>query len=168
MKICFRAKWQNGWFLISLPLTERANSTAHRQDALVKIPGRRGEVEAPSWTAEIKKRHIRRVTESPLPQVSMPSHPAVLPWPTVSPGGKGEPRADTQLPQHPGSFPGNPLRYLLMGITGGTARAGGEKQAHRNERLDLGRQISAGSDFSLILDLSQQLCPSADPSRWPV
>ena len=75
----------------------------------------------------------------------MPSHPAVLPWPTISPGGKGEPKADTQLPQHPGSFPGNPLRYLLVGITGGTARDG-EEQPHRNERVDLGRQISAGSD----------------------
>ena len=60
-KNCIRAKWQNGWFLTSVPLIERVTSSAHRQDAFVKIPEHGDKAEAHTWTTKNKEKHIKRV-----------------------------------------------------------------------------------------------------------
>lgn len=60
-KNCIKEKWQNGWFLTSVSLIERVTSTAHRQDAFVKIPEHGDEAEAHTWTIKIQAKHIKRV-----------------------------------------------------------------------------------------------------------
>lgn len=87
-KNCIRAKWQNGWFLTSVPLIERVTSSAHRQDAFVKIPEHGDEAEAHTWTTKTKEKHIKRVRElaSFWPNLSYPRpvccHTRRFPFPT--------------------------------------------------------------------------------------